>query len=92
MIQSRFELAGIHYRLQDFQRANVCINDELRLVPESTNVYDPNAIAVYKGDILIGYVPRRENKALYPHAAAGKVTCKVEAAWPGGCTVCVETL
>lgn len=90
MTQARFELAGINYRLQEFQKANVCINDELRLMPEPDNQFDPNAIAVYKGDIKIGYIPRRENKPMLAYVAAGQATCKVEAAWPGGCTVCVE--
>jgi len=90
MTQAHFELAGVEYRLQDFQRANVCINDVLALQPEPTNQYDPNAIAVYKDKTLVGYVPRRETKGMYAYVMAGQVTCKVEAAWSTGCTVCVE--
>lgn len=90
MTQARFELAGIVHRQPVFQQANVRINDELQLTPEPDNPYDPNAIAVYKGNVLIGYVPRRENKAIYPYVMAGSATCKVEAAWPFGCTVCVD--
>jgi len=90
MTQAHFELAGVEYRLQDFQKANVCINDELALRPEPTNQFDSNAIAVYKGTLLVGYVPRRENKPIYPYAMAGQVKCVVEAAWSTGCTVRVE--
>lgn len=90
MTQAHFEVTGVKYRLQDFVKANVCINDVLRLVPEPTNQFDPHAIAVFKGDIQIGYVPRKDNKDIHAYVQAGLATCKVEAAWPMGCTVVVE--
>ena len=90
MTQARFELSGIKYRLQDFGNAQVKLGDALRLVPEPDNAYDPNAIAVYKDTIKIGFVPRRENKAILPYVAAGKATCVVEAVTSAGCWVLVE--
>ena len=30
---------------------------EVQLVPEPTNAYDPNAIAIYANDIQLGYIP-----------------------------------
>ena len=37
---------------------------KLRLVPEPDNPYDPNAVAVYKGKVKIGFVPRDRNETL----------------------------
>ena len=88
----RFQLAGVQYRQLDFKQANVMIQDQLRLMPEPNNVYDSNAIAVYKGDIHIGYVPRKDNKGMLASVAAGKATCVVEAAMSTACWVKVEIL
>ncbi len=38
--------------------------EALRLVREPNNPHDPNAIAVYFRNDRLGYVPRRENRAL----------------------------
>lgn len=90
MTQARFELSGIKYRLQEFTQAQVKLGDNLRLVPEPDNPYDPDAIAVYKDNLKIGFVPRRENKPIKPYVAAGKATCVVEAVTSAGCWVLVE--
>jgi len=90
MIQVRFQLVGVKYRQQEFTQAKVCINDVLQLMPEPNNVHDPKAIAIYKGGIQIGYVPRKDNQSIHAHVMAGQATCKVEAAWSMGCAVLVE--
>lgn len=90
MVQARFEIAGTRYRQADFAQAQVKIGDMLRMTPEPSNVFDSNAIAVFKDNFHIGYVPRNENKELLPHVAAGKITCVVEAATPHSCWVLVE--
>lgn len=48
---------------------------ELRLVPEPDNPYDPEAVAIYRKDTKLGYVPANENglvslMSLYGHADA----------------------
>lgn len=90
MTHARFELAGVKYRLQAYTQANVKLTDVLRLVPEPQNPHDPSAIAVYKGDIHIGYVPHREIKGIHPYATAGTAACEVEAATPLSCWVRVD--
>lgn len=37
---------------------------KLRLVPEPDNPYDPHAVALYKGKVKIGFVPRDHNQTL----------------------------
>lgn len=92
MTEIRFRVAGVDYRHAEFRQAKVALQDQLRLMPEPTNVYDSNAIAVYKGDFHIGYVPRKDNVSISAYVAAGKVTCVVEAVTPTDCWVKVEIL
>ena len=54
----QFDVAGVKHRLAAFALADVNVGDKLTLKPEPTNEHDPNAIAVYKGEHQIGYVPR----------------------------------
>lgn len=44
-----------------------------RLVPEPTNPYDPNAIACFIGEFLLGYVPMSAKMQL-SEEVIGKVT------------------
>lgn len=44
-----------------------------RLVPEPTNPYDPNAIACFIGEFLLGYVPKTAKMRL-SEEVVGKVT------------------
>ena len=34
------------------------IGEDLLVKPEPTNEKDPNAVAVFKGDVIVGHVPR----------------------------------
>lgn len=43
---------------------NIQIGTELNLIPEPTNPYDPQAIAVYWKETLIGYIPRTDIPAI----------------------------
>ena len=57
-------LAGFQYHKGEHLWPFLRVGEELRLVREVANTYDPNAVAVYfRGDKL-GYVPRRENAAV----------------------------
>lgn len=62
----QFDVAGIKFRLAAFALADVNYGDKLTLKPEPTNEHDKNAIAVYKGEHHIGYVPRRLTSVLVP--------------------------
>lgn len=91
-IIGRFEVAGIKFRAESFANAQVKLDDVLRLVPEPTNLHDPNAIGVYKGETLIGYVPRKDTKHYAEPVAKGTVQCIVEATMRQGCWVRVEVV
>lgn len=47
--------------------------DELGIVPEPENEYDPDAIALYKGARKVGYVPAHKTKVLHRARESGEV-------------------
>ena len=49
----------------------VTIGSSARLVRDYANQYDPNAIQVWMGNGLVGYVPRTEARLLAPRIDAG---------------------
>jgi hypothetical protein len=86
----QFEVAGVSHRLPDYVKANVGRGDPLMLKPEPTNPYDVHAIAVYAGDIQIGYVPRTHNQLIKGAVNEGRVRCLVNVVWPRGCWAWAE--
>lgn len=53
--------------------------DELGIVPEPENEYDPDAIALYKGVRKVGYVPARRTKVIHQARDSGAIlTATVE--------------
>lgn len=66
-------LAGFAYHKATHVWPFLREGDVLRLIRESTNPHDPNAVAVYfRGDKL-GYVPRSENMAVAQLLDRGEV-------------------
>lgn len=57
----RTHIAGVSYRPIECQAAFTELKDgdELELIPEPDNPYDPNAIKVMKGEFHLGYVPAK---------------------------------
>lgn len=86
----QFEVAGVNHRLSDYVRAKVGRGDPLTLKPEPTNKYDVHAIAVYAGDIQIGYVPRTHNQLIKAAVNEGRVRSTVNVVWPRGCWAWVD--
>lgn len=86
-----FIVAGVNFRLDEFHKASVQEGDEITLTPEPTNPHDPSAIAVLKGDLKIGYVPRRLNKDILVDMQAGPCTCKATGVRGNVCSVLLET-
>lgn len=53
--------------------------DELGIVPEPENEYDPDAIALYKGVRKVGYVPAHRTKVIHQARDSGAIlTATVE--------------
>jgi len=88
----QFEVAGVKFRSKAFDEAQVQRGDRLTLILEPTNKYDSGAIAVYKGEHHIGYVPRTHNTLIHEAVAQrpAEVGVCVDAAWKGGCWVVVN--
>jgi hypothetical protein len=63
LIQSS-PLAGSQYHALPDLVSQIRVGDSLTLKREPTNTHDANAIQVLWQDQLLGFVPRRENKAI----------------------------
>lgn len=58
-------IAGMHYRkLTKEQVEAITPWTEVTLKRERDNKYDPRAVAVYCGDLHIGYIPMKYNKSI----------------------------
>ncbi len=64
-------VAGIRYENRAALLTGVTIGSSARLVRDYANQYDPNAIQVWMGNGLVGYVPRTEARLLAPRIDAG---------------------
>jgi hypothetical protein len=85
-----FQVAGVKWHLAAFNAANPKRGDFLTLKAEPDNQHDPSAIAVYKGEHRIGYVPRNSQevgKALREDQIA---EVRVSLDWPVGCEASVK--
>lgn len=55
-----FYIAGVQHRQGWQQNVKQLVEgQDLQLVPEPDNKYDPNAIKIMNGDIQLGYVPKK---------------------------------
>jgi hypothetical protein len=57
-------IAGFQFHRGEAVWESLNVGDELKLVRETSNEHDPDAVAVYFGDEQLGYVPRAENSAI----------------------------
>lgn len=53
-----FYAAGVqHHKLHTCIK-DLSVGQELNLVPDPENRFDPNAVAIKYGDVMLGYVPK----------------------------------
>jgi hypothetical protein len=57
-------IAGFQFHEGQAVWQSLAVGNDLRLVRESSNAHDSNAVAVYFGEHKLGYVPRAENNAV----------------------------
>jgi hypothetical protein len=57
-------IAGFQFHDGDAIWSSLSVGEELTLVRESSNTHDPDAVAVYFDEKMLGYVPRGENSAI----------------------------
>jgi len=82
---SSFNIAGFQYHDGATVFPDLKVGTPVGLVPEPDNPHDPSAMALYYGDVHLGYVPRKENElfsllAFYGHA--GIFECRILKADP----------
>ena len=87
----QFEVVGVRFHAEAFKEAQVVRGDRVTLRPEPENPYDRFAIAVYKEERRVGYVPRHYTGQIHK-AIADKIDYDVcvESAWGMGFTVTVN--
>jgi hypothetical protein len=57
--ERKFYIAGVQHHLLSTVISKLSEGDELDLVPEPTNKFDPNAVKIeYKG-VMCGYIPKK---------------------------------
>lgn len=63
LVQSSPLAGSQYYQLTELQR-NIRVGDPLELVRDANNVHDKNAVAVRWHGQPLGYLPRKENRAV----------------------------
>ena len=58
------QVAGFQYYEGERLWPRLSPGDPLTLVREPANPYDPNAIALYRQDRKLGYIPRKDNAVI----------------------------
>ena len=71
MLVQSSPLAGFQYYQGKALWDRIQVGDELMLVRESQNAHDANAVRVEWQGRLLGYVPRRDNRAVARHLDNG---------------------
>ncbi len=59
-----FHISGFQYWDGARVLPNLKAGQKLKLKPEFDNPFDSNAIAIYRKDVKLGYVPRAKNELL----------------------------
>ena len=65
-------VAGFQYHQGELFWEELTAGDQLQLSREPDNPYDENAVAIYRGSIKLGYLPRVENTAVARMMDKGK--------------------
>jgi len=72
-----FYVAGVQYHDLDKCIRSINEGDELQLVPEPDNSYDPNAVKIMKDDIMLGYVPAKFSASVAADLTISNPKCYV---------------
>ena len=57
-------IAGFQFHRGDAMWPSLVVGQELKLVRESSNTHDPDAVAIYFQEEQLGYVPRGDSRAI----------------------------
>lgn len=83
MLVQSSPLAGFQYYQGKQLWNDIKVGDPLTLVRETDNPHDPNAVRVEWQGHQLGYVPRRENRAVAQHIdRGGRVEARVSRLTP----------
>lgn len=72
-------IAGVKHRENYEEKlAKLTEGMSLQLKPEKDNPFDPNAIAVYNGDDMLGYIPKKDVPAVTLIMRSGSLIAEIE--------------
>lgn len=78
MFEFHTKINGTSFRPENLPTLKGLVKEqELSLLPEPTNKYDPNAIAIYLQDKHLGYIPRDTAAKIVGDVNANTVKCVV---------------
>ena len=73
-----FYIAGVQFHEMKNVISDLSKGDELDLVPEPWNKYDPNAVAIQACGTILGYVPKKFSSEVSAMLEVGKeLTCVI---------------
>jgi len=62
MLEVELNAAGVFFRIEAYQKADLKVGDTLELEREPNNPHDPNAVRILRNGTHIGYIPGKESK------------------------------
>lgn len=68
---ANFYIAGFTFYDGAFAFNQLSIGTEVKLVAEPSNKFDKNAVAIYHGNYMLGYIPRSSNREVSKMLNAG---------------------
>ena len=72
-----FNVAGVQFHELKLIIGDVHADDNIDLVPEPTNEYDPNAVRLYHGETMVGFVPKQISAEVATMIELFNATCTV---------------
>ena len=77
-----FFVAGVKFHELHTVIKEVETGERLTLEPEPTNPYDPNAVRIYRGEVMLGFVPKKFSAEVTAEIEIGSPYCVVTEVTP----------
>jgi len=84
MIERKFFIAGVQHHQMNKVINDLVEGEELNLVPEPDNKFDPNAIKIEYEGTMLGYVPKKLSAEIAAALETGSLCCMIETLNPTG--------
>ena len=73
-----YPIAGFQFYDGPGIKASISVGDILKVVALTTNPHDPHAVAILRGEFMLGYLPRSSNSEIWTRLRAGEyLICEI---------------